>query len=71
MYIYRDLELSLRQAAQAIEKGKAGTVGCAGTTQNDTGAVDFMVDQLYDGRSLHTFNVLDDFNRKRDGIEGG
>ena len=27
-------------------------------------SMDFMADQLADGRSFHTLNVLDDFNRE-------
>jgi putative transposase len=31
--------------------------------------MDFMVDQLADGRKFRTLNVLDDFNREGLGIE--
>ena len=31
---------------------------------NDTWSMDFMADQLADGRSTRTLNVLDDFNRE-------
>lgn len=31
---------------------------------NETWSMDFMADQLADGRSIRTLNVLDDFNRK-------
>lgn len=31
--------------------------------------MDFMHDQLSDGRSFRLFNVIDDFNRQRLGIE--
>ena len=36
---------------------------------NHTWLMDFMQDQLVNGRSLRTLNVLDDFNRKGLGIE--
>lgn len=36
---------------------------------NRTWSMDFMVDQLSDGRSFRTLNVIDDFNREGLGIE--
>jgi len=38
-------------------------------TINDMWSMDFMHDQLGDGRSFRTFNVIDDFNREGLGIE--
>jgi len=36
---------------------------------NHTWFMDFMADQLADGRSIRTLNVLDDFNREGLGID--
>ena len=36
---------------------------------NDTWSMDFMHDQLKDGRSFRTFNVIDDYNLECPGIE--
>lgn len=36
---------------------------------NRTWSMDFMADQLADGRSFRTYNVIDDFNREGLGIE--
>jgi len=39
------------------------------TSVNQVWSIDFMSDSLADGRSLRTFNVLDDYNREGLGIE--
>ena len=67
--IYRELELNLRikpRKRLVREKPEALTVPIA---MNQVWSMDFMHDQLYDGRSFRLFNVIDDFNRESLGIE--
>jgi len=67
--IYRDLELNLRikpKKRLVREKPEPLTVPEA---INQVWSMDFMHDQLSDGRSFRLFNVLDDFNREGLGIE--
>ena len=67
--VYRELELNLRikprkrlvrERPQPLEVPKA---------INQMWSMDFMHDQLSDGRNFRLFNVLDDFNREGLGIE--
>jgi putative transposase len=48
-----------------------GQTGATGGPErpNETWSMDFMADQLADGRSIRTLNVLNDFNREGLGIE--
>jgi putative transposase len=67
--IYRLLELNLRikpRKRLVREKPEALQVPEA---INDTWSMDFMHDQLSDGRSFRLLNVIDDFNREGLGIE--
>lgn len=67
--IYKELELNLRiKPRRCIKRHKpdALTVPIA---KNQVWSVDFMSDNLADGRSIRTFNVLDDYNREALGIE--
>lgn len=67
--IYRELELNLRikpKKRMVREKPEALTVPEA---INQVWSMDFMHDQLEDGRSIRLFNVIDDFNREALGIE--
>jgi putative transposase len=62
--IYRSLELNLRirpRKRMAREKPEALAVPRA---LNEVWSMDFMHDQLSDGRSVRLFNVIDDFNRE-------
>jgi putative transposase len=67
--IYRELELNLRikpRKRLVREKPEALTVPDA---VNEVWSMDFMHDQLEDGRNIRLFNVIDDFNREALGIE--
>lgn len=67
--IYRELELNLRiRPKRRIKREKPEALGVA-TAINQVWSMDFMSDSLVDGRSLRTFNVLDDYNREGLSIE--
>ena len=67
--IYKDLELNLRikpRKRLVREKPEALTVPKG---INQVWSMDFMHDQLEDGRTFRLFNVIDDFNREAIGME--
>ena len=67
--IYRELELNLRiKPRRRLRRERPVALGTA-TATNQTWSMDFMSDSLGDGRTLRTFNVLDDYNREALGIE--
>jgi len=67
--IYRQLELNLRiKPKRRIKRDKPDALQVP-TSQNQVWSMDFMSDTLSDGRSLRTFNVVDDYNREGLGIE--
>jgi putative transposase len=67
--LYRELELNLRiKPRRRIKRGKPEVLGTA-TAINQSWSMDFMSDSLSDGRTLRTFNVIDDYNREALGIE--
>ena len=67
--IYRALELNLRiKPKKRIVREKPQPLAVPETI-NQVWSMDFMHDQLSDGRSFRLFNVLDDFNREGLGIE--
>lgn len=67
--IYRELELNLRiKPKRRIKRDKPEALHVPDAI-NQTWSIDFMSDALIDGRSLRTFNVLDDYNREGLGIE--
>ena len=69
--IYRELELNLRiKPKRRLKRDKPDALSTP-TDINQVWSMDFMSDSLRDGRSLRTFNVIDDFNREGLGIDVG
>jgi putative transposase len=67
--IYRELELNLRiKPRHRLVREKPLPLAVP-TAINQSWSMDFMHDQLADGRSIRLFNVIDDFNREGLGIE--
>lgn len=67
--IYRELELNLRiKPKRQIKRDKPDALRVPEAI-NQVWSMDFMSYSLADGRSLRTFNVLDDYNREGLGIE--
>jgi putative transposase len=67
--IYRELELNLRiKPKKRLVRQKPEPLAVP-TTINHCWSMDFMHDQLIDGRSYRLFNVIDDFNREGLAIE--
>jgi putative transposase len=67
--VYKDLELNLRikpRKRLVREKPEALTVP---QSVNQVWSMDFMHDQLEDGRTFRLLNVIDDFNREAIGME--
>ena len=62
--IYCELELNLRiKPKKRLKRDKPEPLAVP-DKPNETWSMDFMADQLSDGRSIRTLNVLDDFNRE-------
>lgn len=67
--IYRELELNLRiRPRKRLKRPKPDELAVP-AAPNHTWSMDFMQDQLADGRNFRALNVLDDFNREGLGIE--
>lgn len=67
--IYRELELNLRiKPRKRIKRDRPEPLRTPETI-NQVWSMDFMQDQLRDGRCVRLLNVLDDFNREGLGIE--
>ena len=67
--IYCELELNLRIKPRKRLKRDKPDVLAVPEAPNITWSMDFMADQLGDGRAFRLLNVLDDFNREGLGIE--
>ena len=62
--IYRELELNLRiKPKKRLQREKPEPLQVPATI-NAVWSMDFMHDQLADGRNFQLFNVIDDFNRE-------
>ena len=67
--IYCELELNLRiRHKKRLKRDKPEPLAVP-ERPNDTWSMDFMADQMADGRSIRTLNVLDDINREGLAIE--
>lgn len=67
--IYRELELNLRIKPRKRLVRERPEPLAVPEQPNRVWSMDFMADQLADGRSFRTLNVIDDFNREGLGIE--
>ncbi len=67
--IYRELELHLRIRPRKCLKRDLSEPLAVPETPNVTWSMDFMSDQLADGRSFRTLNIIDDHNREGLAIE--
>ena len=67
--IYRELELNMRiKPRKRLQREKPEPL-VVPEAPNEVWSMDFMADQLADGRSFRTLSVLDDFNREGLAIE--
>lgn len=67
--IYRELELNLRIKPRRRLKREKPDALAVPEAMNQVWSMDFMHDQLSDGRNFRLLNVIDDFNRESLGIE--
>ncbi len=67
--MYKALELNLRIAPRRrLNREKPGPLAVP-QENNQVWSMDFMHDQLSDGRAFRVLNVIDDYNRKALGME--
>ena len=67
--IYREQELNLRIKPKKRMVREKPTTLTVPASINQVWSMDFMHDQLSDGRGIRLFNVIDDFNREALGID--
>ncbi len=67
--IYRELELNLRIKPRKRLKREKPEILAVPDAMNQIWSMDFMHDQLQNGRCIRLLNVIDDFNREGLGIE--
>lgn len=67
--VYRELELNLRIKPKRRLVRETPAPLSVPAAINQAWSMDFMHDQLSDGRNFRLFNVIDDFNREGLGIE--
>ncbi|MEN3158527.1 IS3 family transposase, partial [Alkalimonas sp. NCh-2] len=67
--IYRELELNLRIKSKKRLKREKPDALAVPESINECWSMDFMHDQLEDGRSFRLLNIIDDFNREGLAIE--
>lgn len=67
--IYRELELNLRIKPRKRLKREKPEPLAVPDAMNQVWSMDFMHDQLQNGRCIRLLNVIDDFNREGLGIE--
>jgi putative transposase len=67
--IYRELELNLRIKPKKRLSREKPLALAEPAGMNQVWSMDFMHDQLADGRCIRLFNVIDDYNREGLGIE--
>lgn len=67
--IYRELELNLRIMPRRLIKRDKPNALSVPIAINQVWSMEFMSDSLTDGRTLRTFDVIDDYSREALGIE--
>jgi len=67
--VYREEGLQVKRRSKRKTAKWRGEKPAAATSRNQRWSIDFMSDQLADGRKLRTFNVVDDFSRQCLAIE--